>query len=431
MKTKATLTLNKGRGSLTHNARTAHEREQTWSDDLVEQNIWINSRCMDANDLRAMYKDIFQDALDVYNAKQVQKGHSERQIDDYYDKIKHSKQEHLTYSFVYQIGELDHIGKGSEEEKQCIDALKDIAESFEDRNPAFKVAQSVIHNDEKGIAHLHLVFIPVSSGNKRGLETKNSFIGALKDMGYKDKDNFKQWRTTEVNACNQIMLEHGIERIQSKNHENLIHDMEIYKQMKAEEEQMAQITPKKTILGRMTDKVELSTVQYETLLKTAKKGLKFDAVEKQLVKDAQSNETKSADLENQKNKYLKQRKQERIEIMQKEKQLNAKEKDLNAWEKDLDQREASISEFEQKQEAIEELAEDGSMFRSFVNCLAKTAYKHQEFFEEHLNPILEKLGDHFAEDSGVRRFVQLLNESYKEVVYEHEMEEEETYGMHL
>lgn len=431
MKTQATLTLNKGKGSLTHNARTAHEREQTWSDDLVEQNIWINSRCMDANDLRGMYKDIFSDALSAYNAKQVQKGHSERQIDDYYDKIKHSKQEHLTYSFVYQIGELDHIAKGSEEEKQCIDALKDIAESFENRNPAFKVAQSVIHNDEKGIAHLHLVFIPVSSGNKRGLEIKNSFVGALKDMGFKDKDNFKQWRTTEVSACNQIMLEHGIEQIQSRNHANLIHDMEIYKQMKAEEAQIAQITPKKTILGRMTDKVELPTVQYETLLRTAKKGLKFDAVEKQLAKDAQNNVTKSADLENQKNKYLKQRKQERLEIMQKEKELNAKEKQLDAWEKDLDQREASISEFEQKQESIEELAEDGSMFRSFVDCLAKTAYKHQEFFEEHLNPILEKLTDHFSEDSGVRRFVQLLNESYKEVVYEHEMEEEETFGMHL
>nr|WP_297933208.1 hypothetical protein [uncultured Lachnoclostridium sp.] len=431
MKLKATLTLNKGRGSLTHNARTAHEKEQTWSDDLVQQNIWINARCMNANDLRGMYKDIFSDALDAYNAKQVQKGHSERQIDDYYDKIKHSKQEHLTYSFVYQIGELDHIVKGSEDEKQCIDALEDIAKSFEERNHAFKVAQSVIHNDEKGIAHLHLVFIPVSSGNKRGLETKNSFVGALKDMGYKDKDNFKQWRTTEVEACNQIMLEHGIERVQSKNHDNLIHDMDIYKQMKAEEEQMAQITPKKTILGRMTDKVELSTVQHETLLRMAKKGLKFDATKNQLAKDAQINAKKSAELENQKNDFLNQRKKSNYEIMQKEKELSVKEKQLDAWEKDLDQREASISEFEHKQEDIEELAEDGYMFRSFVECLANTAYKHQQFFEDHLNPILEKLGNHFAEDSGVRRFVQLLNESYKEVVYEHEMEEEETYGMHM
>lgn len=431
MKTQATLTLNKGKGSLTHNARTAREKEQTWSNDLVQDNIWINSRCMDANDLRGMYKDIFSDALSAYNAKQVKKGHSERQIDDYYDKIKHSKQEHLTYSFVYQIGELDHIGKGSDEEKHCIDALKDIAESFEERNPAFKVAQSVIHNDEKGIAHLHLVFIPVSSGNKRGLETKNSFVGALKDMGYKDKDNFKQWRTTEVSACNQIMLEYGIEQIQSKNHENLVHDMEIYKQMKAEEAQMAQITPKKTILGRMTNKVELPTVQYEMLLRTAKKGLKFDAIEKQLAKDTQNNAKKSAELENQKNNLLKQRKQERLELMQKEKKLSTKEKQLDAWEKDLKQREESIFEYEKHKEHTEELAEDGYFFRLFVDCLAKTAYKHQEFFEEHLNLILDKVAGRFAEDSGVRRFVQLLNESYKEVVQSHEMEEEETFGMHL
>ena len=163
----------------------------------------------------------------------------------------------------------------------------------------------------------------------------------------------------------------------------------------------------------------------------AKKGLKFDATKNQLAKDAQINAKKSAELENQKNDFLNQRKKSNYEIMQKEKELSVKEKQLDAWEKDLDQREASISEFEHKQEDIEELAEDGYMFRSFVECLANTAYKHQQFFEDHLNPILEKLGNHFAEDSGVRRFVQLLNESYKEVVYEHEMEEEETYGMHM
>lgn len=428
---KATLTLNKGRGSLTHNARSAREKEQTWSDDLVQQNIWINTRCMNANDLRDMYKDIFFDALDAYNAKQVQKGHSERQIDDYYNKIKHSKQEHLTYSFVYQIGELDHIAKGSDDEKQCIEALKDIAEGFEERNPAFKVAQSVIHNDEKGIAHLHLVFIPVSSGNKRGLEKKNSFVGALKDMGYKDKDNFKQWRAMEVKACNQIMLEHGIERIQSKNHENLIHDMEIYKKMKAEEAQMSQITPKKTILGRVTDKIELSTVQYETLLRTAKKGLKFDAIENQLAKDVQINAKKSAELENQKNDFLKQRKKSNYEIMQKEKELSTKEEQLADLEQNLEQREKDLMQFDDQKDEIMELAEDGSMFRSFVQCLAKTAYKHQEFFEEHLNPILDKVADRFADDSGVRRFVQMLNAEYKEVVYEHKMEREEEFGMHM
>lgn len=184
---KATLTLNKGRGSLTHNARTAKEKNQTWSDSLTGSNIWLCDRCSSSADLRKMYREEFGSALEDYNKSQISKGHPERKIRDYYYKIRDSKQEKLTYSFVYQIGELDLIPKGSEEERRCIDALRDIGREFEERNPSFKVAQSVIHCDEKGIAHLHLVFIPVSEGNKRGLSTKNSFVGALRDMDTKEK----------------------------------------------------------------------------------------------------------------------------------------------------------------------------------------------------------------------------------------------------
>ena len=123
---KATLTLNKGRGSLTHNARIAREKNQTWSDSLTGSNIWLCDRCKSSADLRKMYQEEFGSALQKNNQSQISRGHSERQIRDYYDKIRNSKQENLTYSFVYQIGELDLIAKGSEEEQRCIDALRDI-----------------------------------------------------------------------------------------------------------------------------------------------------------------------------------------------------------------------------------------------------------------------------------------------------------------
>lgn len=417
---KATLTLNKGRGSLTHNARTAKEKNQTWSDSLTGSNIWLCDRCKSSSDLRKMYQEEFGSSLKKYNQAQISRGHSERQIRDYYYKIRDSKQEHLTYSFVYQIGELDHIAKGSEEEQRCIDALRDIGKGFEERNPSFKVAQSVIHCDEKGIAHLHLVFIPVSEGNKRGMETKNSFVGALRDMGYRGQDNFKQWRNTEAEACEKIMMSHGIEKIQSRNHENLVHDMEIYKQMKAEEAQMSHITPKKTILGRVTDKIELSTVQYETLLRTAKKGLKFNAIENQLAKDVQINAKKSAELENQKNDFLKQRKKSNYEIMQKEKELSTKEEQLADLEQNLEQREKDLMQFDDQKNEIMELAEDGSMFRSFVQCLARIAYRHQSFFEDHVKPMVDTVQEFFPENGSIDRFIELFNDSYEQIIEEHQ-----------
>lgn len=411
---KATFTLNKGRGSLTHNARTAMEKNQTWSDSMTGSNIWLCDRCRSSADLRKMYQEEFGSALKKYNQSQISRGHSERQIRDYYDKIRNSKQENLTYSFVYQIGELDLISKGSEEEQHCIDALRDIGRGFEERNPSFKVAQSVIHCDEKGIAHLHLVFIPVSEGNKRGLETKNSFVGALRDMGYRGQDNFKQWRNTEAEACEKIMMSHGIEKIQSRNHENLVHDMEIYKQMKADEERIAQISPKETVLGHFSDKVVLQHSEYETLHKSAENGVYVDAVKAQTAKDRQNLEKKLSEFEKEHLSAMDQLNNERIALNERQKKLTHEEKRLSDWSDQLDIRESNI----RSSENLEELAEDGMFFRSFTECLARIAYRHQSFFEKCIKPMADTVQEFFPENGSIDRFIEMFNDSYEQIIEE-------------
>lgn len=405
---EATLTINKGRGSLTHNTRSAKEKNQTWDDSLIGNNIWINDRCKSSNDLRKMYAEEFGSALSDYNASQIAKGHSERQISDYYEKIKKSKQEHLTYSFVYQIGELDQIAKGSPEEERCIAALKDIAASFEERNPAFKVAQSVIHNDEKGIGHLHLVFVPVSSGNKRGLATKNSFVGALKNMGFTGHDNFKQWRTAESEACENIMQRHGIDKIMSSNHDNLVHDMDLYKKMKADEEELARITPNKPVLGHFSDKVTLRSSEFEILLKQAKKGVKWDAVQSQA-------ETDSKLFCKQKKKAIEEIKTARDDLMAYQEHLQEKEKRLNERSDQLDYREANLRDAEK----LEELAEDGKAFRTFTYHLAEIAFHHPQFYESYIAPMVDAVTDFFPEDNSLVRFMIRFRDSCQEIFDDH------------
>lgn len=413
---KATLTLNKGRGSLTHNARTAREKNQTWSDSLTGSNIWLCDRCRSSADLRKMYQEEFGPALKKYNQSKISRGHSERQIRDYYDKIRNSKQENLTYSFVYQIGEMDLIPKGSEEEQRCIDALRDIGIGFEERNPSFRVAQSVIHCDEKGIAHLHLIFIPVSEGNKRGLETKNSFVGALRDMGYKGQENYKQWRNAEAEACEKIMMSHGIEKIQSRNHENLVHDMEIYKQMKADEERIAQISPKETVLGRFSENVVLKHSEYETLRKSAENGVYVDAVKAQTSKDRQNLEKKLSEFEKEHLSAMDQLNNERNALNELQKKLTQEEKRLSDWSDQLDLRESNI----RSSENLEELAEDGSFFRSFTECLARIAYRHQSFFENCIKPMADTVQEFFPENGSVDRFIEMFNDSYEQIIEEHQ-----------
>ena len=70
--------------------------------------------------------------------------------------------------------------------------------------------QKIVHLDEKGIDHAHIDFIPVSTHNKRGLSVKNSFRGALKEMGYTGKTAFLDWRQSEEKYMAEIMERHGL-----------------------------------------------------------------------------------------------------------------------------------------------------------------------------------------------------------------------------
>ena len=69
-------------------------------------------------------------------------------------------------------------------------------ETFEKRNPNFRIVNCVWHNDEGfynrqnfweyAISYAHLVFVPIGTGYKQGLARQVSIGRALENMGYKD-----------------------------------------------------------------------------------------------------------------------------------------------------------------------------------------------------------------------------------------------------
>lgn len=60
--------------------------------------------------------------------------------------------------------------------------------------------------------------------------------------------------------------------------------------MKADEEKIANISHKKTILKAFSNKVMLDITDYEKLIETAKKGVYLDAVKSQVAKDKRTME---------------------------------------------------------------------------------------------------------------------------------------------
>ena len=156
------------------------------------------------------YHQLFDAALAEFNAKQKRK---DRQIKNYYDKISRSKQEKLFYEVIVQIGNRDDTGVGSDAADIAVLALQDYVELFIRRNPQLYVFGAYIHMDEE-TPHVHIDFVPFSTSNKRGLETKNSLKGALASRGFesegKGNTEWQQWSEAEKEDIAVIMQKYGI-----------------------------------------------------------------------------------------------------------------------------------------------------------------------------------------------------------------------------
>ena len=208
---KATCSIAKGRGSVNHNLRIFQPKNADPA--LKDKNLIIKNEPIDEK-----YEELFADATKKYNEK-VKEKHPERIIKSYLEKIERSKQEKSFYEIIAEIGNTADIKKGSAEENLCREALKDYAAGFEKRNKNFAVFCAVMHEDEESLCHLHIDFVPVSYNSKRGMETKNSMTGALREMGFTGKDGFAQWRDREQVALIACMRKYGLEYKQGSGRE--------------------------------------------------------------------------------------------------------------------------------------------------------------------------------------------------------------------
>ena len=195
-----------GRGSIRHNNRRFSAANVDRS--RTEQNVTF---CND--DLKQVYHEIFDEALAAYNAK---KKKTRDKIPDYYEHIRQGKQEKLFHEAIFQIGNLEDCGCGSPGGERAAAALKEFAESFQERNPHLRVFNMVLHMDE-ATPHLHVDFIPVATEQSRGLSTRVSMKQALKQQGFvslgRKQTEWNAWMEREKAALTEIAQAHEFEII--------------------------------------------------------------------------------------------------------------------------------------------------------------------------------------------------------------------------
>lgn len=225
---KRTISFMTGKGSVNHNSRKFHARNTD-----PKRSHWNVEYCN--QDIREVYHELFDEALERYNSKQTR---NDRKIEDYYEKIRSGKQEKPFHEIILQIGDKDNMGATTKEGQMAARILDEYMKDFQRRNPTLRVFSAHLHLDE-ATPHLHVDFVPYTTGSKRGLDTRVSLKQALSALGFKGgtrmETELNQWVAAEKQQLASIMLEHGIEWEQKGTHEKHLSLLDFEKKERAKE----------------------------------------------------------------------------------------------------------------------------------------------------------------------------------------------------
>ena len=251
-----------------HNNRTLKKKEEH----IDYSRTHLNEITIDL-DVREAYSKTFQKSFDEYNEKQKRK---DRQITehphDYFMKQKgkgigRQTKTKESYEMIVQVG---HKNDDIPNELK-VEILREYRDSFHKENPNCIPYGIFLHLDEE-TPHLHIDYIPVGTGYKRGTKVKPSLTKAMDEMGFKtyyeerEVEGEKkwlpvtgqtQWIAKENERLEKICGHYGIEIIhpmRGKKVEHLHHSRFKEEMKKLEEERKKQSEKLKEIYERIKEK---------------------------------------------------------------------------------------------------------------------------------------------------------------------------------
>lgn len=225
---KRTISFMTGKGSVNHNSRKFHAKNTD------PERSCLNVEYCNEN-IKDVYHELFDEALTRYNEKQTR---SDRRIDDYYEKIRSGKQEKPFHEIILQIGDKDNMGAKTENGRLAAKVLDKYMRDFQRRNPTLRVFSAYLHMDE-ATPHLHIDFVPYTTGSRRGIDTRVSLKQALSALGFKGgtrrETELNQWVAYEKEQLAAVMREYGIEWEKKGTHEKHLFVLDFEKKERAKE----------------------------------------------------------------------------------------------------------------------------------------------------------------------------------------------------
>lgn len=225
---KRTISAEVGKGSVNHNSRKF--RAENVDGSRTHLNIdYCNER------IQTVYHQLFDEALKCYNEKQTR---SDRCIPNYYEKIRSGNQEKPFHEIILQIGNKEDMSATGEYAELARTILDKYYQGFQERNPNLRVFSAHLHMDE-ATPHIHIDFVPFTTGSKRGLDTRVSLKQALAAQGFtggtRGDTEWSQWVRSEKEQLSAVMERHGIEWEDKGTHDKHLSVLDYKKEQRAKE----------------------------------------------------------------------------------------------------------------------------------------------------------------------------------------------------
>lgn len=177
-----TLSFVKGKGYLNHNERKFYRSNV--DENRVKDNIYFKQESV-----KEAYEKLFGEFIEKYNDKQ-KRADRKKTVEGYLQSIQDGQDkkngEKVFYETIVMLGDKFTAGilNNPEQSEQAKKVLIEYAKTFQERNPNLYLFNASLHMDEE-TPHLHLDYIPVATGYKKGLERRNSLSKALEQQGMK------------------------------------------------------------------------------------------------------------------------------------------------------------------------------------------------------------------------------------------------------
>ena len=292
-KLKRTISAMVGKGSVNHNSRKF--KAENVNGERSHLNI---DYCNES--IKKVYHELFDEALQRYNDKQTR---SDRKIENYYEKIRNSKQEKPFHELILQIGDKDNMNAESENGQLAKQILDEYYRGFQERNPYLYVFSAHLHMDE-ATPHLHIDFVPFMTGSKRGLDTRVSLKQALAAQGFKGGNKrdteWNQWVLSEKQQLAAVMERYGIEWEHKGTHEKHLSVLDYKKQEREKEvaalnEQIAEKTDEVKSLSNRVQNYDDGIENLKTIEQMLDTAPEYQLPEPQGLMTAKSYKTKFAE----------------------------------------------------------------------------------------------------------------------------------------